>query len=759
MGPLTSFTSGELDENAWDRVELQPLAKGCALAQNLVIRVAGPLGKRRGFWLAGPIADQAHLARLIPFIRAPNDAVVLEFGDLTCHVWQTNGTPLIDGGTGLQVVFATPFTDAQIAGLRYKQIGNVIELRHASGTIAPQKLVRTSNTSWAFNGTTYKNGPWLAENTDRTSTVSLNRTAGPAEIHDGEPTNSGCIPATCTVDITASSAIFAANMVGAQLRVRANGSSVSAFAWAPAKKFFNGDFVTSVGNAYVSTAGGAGGVPTGTNPPVQDQGDQSDGVITWTFLHDGAGVITIDAFTDAMHVSGTVVRPVPLKSGVDTSYWAFGAYSDAEGWPTAWPELREERLVEGATSNNLDFADLTQTAGFSPTEEDFTPGTGLGVIVATNALRRRVGGDGGQILWFREANYLMAGTTSGEYLVAGSVLDEPLSATDSGVTIKQLGDHGSADVFPAKAHKGLLFVTASGQSLRWHLVDNSQGAESEDFSYLSQHIATRGFAQLAWVKEPDNNLWIRLADGGLACMTYHREQQVRGFTSQALGGGLTALDAIVMPGPGNRATLWMIASQPAPGGGTQSVILMQSQPSDGLFVDCGVNYAGAPAHSFATPAILDGQPLDVVADGVWYPGLAPAAGALALPAGVTASAVQAGFSYPVAFKSLKIVTPQGFSDTSLMDKARIAGALVDAYGALYTVASDDGDFSELVSNRTVATIPQIAPARTIRQVTLIENRDSETSSRDPRVLVSEATPFDFVLYGLKPIPGGTAIGA
>ena len=103
-------------------------------------------------------------------------------------------------------------------------------------------------------------------------------------------------------------------MVGSSLRVRANGSSVSCMAWAPAYKFFLQQLRHQRRQRLcLRPPAPPAACSSGTNPPVQDQGDQSDGVITWTYLHDGAGIIQITAVTDSSHVTGTVLHTVPLK--------------------------------------------------------------------------------------------------------------------------------------------------------------------------------------------------------------------------------------------------------------------------------------------------------------------------------------------------------------------------------------------------------------------------------------------------------------
>jgi hypothetical protein len=762
-GFANSFSEGEIAEDAWDRVDIQPVTKGVEEAVNALIMVSGPLRKRRGFFRVGAVNNAAQTGRLVPFRRSIADAQMLEFGNLTARVWQVNGAPLLSGG--VQVQFATPYTSAQLAGLRWKQVGDVIYFRNADGT-APQALARANGgvapANWTFAAVGLTNGPWLAENADLTSTVTLTNTGGPADILDGnDTTGAGAIPAGATVSIAASQAIFSAAMVGQELRIRANGQSVSCLGWSPGFKYFTNDFVTSVGNMYQATNAAGTGTTSGNNPPVQTQGSQSDGAIVWGFVHDGAGIVQITGYTSPTAVTGTVVHTCPVKTGQATSFFAFNAFSADQGWPTAWPEVREERLAEGGTASAPDFVSLTSTAGFTPTTEDFTPGTGLGVITDVNAIRRRVGVDGAQILWFCVANYLLCGTEESEHMIAGSVLDEPLTPL-GGVTIKDLTVFGSDPVAPVKVWNGLVFVQRGGQTVRWMAIDTQQGASFDDYSVLASHIGQRGFAQLAWQPTPDQALFARLADGGFAAMTYHKEQNVRGWTRQQLPGGVITLgqapapngwiveDIAMLPGLGRLETLWMIVSR-TKAGATQRIIWQQAQPADGLYMDGALAYSGAPATVFGGLTDYVGETVRVLADGAQIDGLVVnGAGEVTLPA--AASNVYIGLAYQVTIKSLQLAV--GLSGGTLGQRQRIAAAIVSFRGAQVSFGLANGGPLERVSVRQKPDVPTVATKRWRREVTLAGDGDED--GRDPRILVVEDSAYDFILYSIKPkvVPGG-----
>lgn len=748
-GFTNTFTEGEISSDAWDRVDLQPVGKGCALAQNGVIRVAGPIGKRRGFWDLGDAWASAFKSRLIPFRRSIDDALMLEFSDLVCRVWNNNGAPYLSPSTGDQVTFASPYSEADLAGLRFKQVNDVIYLRNSAG-LTPLSLTRLRNDLWQFSVVTYPSGPWQPENLDLTSTITV---TGADDLDANPATDAGSMSLGETVTLTATEALFDPGMVGVMYRLRQGTGNPPVQAWKPAyhPPAVN-TYNTSVGRVYKNTTM-ATHDETVTNPPVQDAGLQSDGGNTWLYLHDGAGIVQISAFTDANNVEAITLTTLPFPSGYTTAYWAEGAYSAFRGWPRMWPGLREERLVEGATAANLDFLDLTQTAGFGQLTETFTPGLGTGQIIATDAVRKRVGADGAELLWAAEAGYLIVASASGEYIVAGSVLDEPISPTS--VLVKQISEYGSEDVYPARAHGGLIFVALGSQTLRELSVDTNQQAESDDLTVLAGDTAGRGFAQLAWIPQPDENLWFRLngppvdgdgdpaaPDGGLGVLTYHKQQNVRGFASVLLPGGWTVEDIATLPGPGRFETLWMTVTRPK-NGQTQRRLWMQSQVSDGLFMDAAQLYAGAPVTVISGLTQLDGETVRILADGIQQPDQVVVGEQITLE--TPASRVLVGLPYVFKFRSLKLDSQLG---GSLNMRQRVVGCTVSLKTALAKVGVEVNEvlgLTETISPRLATDVPAASARRTIKNVAIAGDSD-----RDVRLVVLDDTAYDCVLYSLKP---------
>ncbi len=594
IGFNNAFNVGELSPDAWSRSDLAQHSKGCVLGYNMIGRVAGPTGRRPGTWFVGHPKMQSRQARLIPFRRNSADALVLEFGHNYVRVWTVNGAPVMDGAA--QVEFVSPYAESRLAGIRFLQSGDVIYLTHRDG-FSPRILRRHSNTSWSFEGLSMIEGPFRAENGDDTHRLSFAGTT-----------------------LTANKATFDPGHVGALFRLKQNDGNPGVRSWEPEEPSIpmNAERLSN-GRVYIRTGGSD---TAGNTPPVHVRGTVSDGSADWTYWHDGAVNLYVTAYVSATQVTVAAQGNAPTGLGGGTASWAEGAYSDYRGWPSANPAVREERLALAGAAAEPDVIDLTRTAGFSASGLDFTAGLGTGRVVDDDAVRRIVGGDRDRIVWMAGSSFLIVGTTDGEFLVTGATLDDPISP--SGCVARPVSEFGSADVMPILAYGSVLFVAAGGQTLRECRVEPDQTSGGRDLSVIAEHIGRRGLAELNWLKQPDNLIWVRLSDGGQASLTYHAEQQVYGWNRHGvaardlptetapLGGGMVLESSCVVPGINGRSRLFMIVRRQK-GGQTQRLILRLADPGDKLFLDAAEAYSGPAQRGFSGLDHLSGESVTVMA--------------------------------------------------------------------------------------------------------------------------------------------------
>lgn len=730
------FNAGELSEDAWSDSDLQQHAHGCALGLNMIGLIPGPMARRGGFWDAGPIKDETAAGWLIPFVRSRADSLMLEFGDEVVRVWRSDYTPLLDGPD--QVEFSSPYATADLAGLRPRQSGDVLYLHHVDG-LRPRTLVRTSNTSWAFHEIDYVNGPWRPENLTATTI-----------------TPSGTVTEGGSVTLSASAAVFDPGMVGGLFRLRAKAGSTDCQAWGPSyddptAAFGAGTKCQSNGRVYgwVSTFEGKASntEKMGTNPPIHDKGTVFDGLIWWQYLHDGGGVVEITGYSSATSVSGIVRKTLPMASGVATPDWSEGAYSDYRGWPTALPEIREERLFGGATLSSPDVLDASRTAGYKPTELDMTPGLGTGRVVDDDAVRTFAGAAGGRLVSLVSANYLLGLTTESELIIGGATLDDPVSPAS--VLVRTISDYGSSDVLPVKAHGTMIYVARGGEDLRTFGVGPDQSIDSQDLTVVARHIADRGLAQLAWLAQPENTLWCVLGDGGLAAFTYHAEMNVKGWTRQELADGdWTAERVVTMPVAGGRDAAWLIVHR-MKDGVPQRRIWVSSRRKDGLRLDGAKVYRGEPVNAVSGADLWEGETVTAMAgpgDGTYaeYAGLTVGeGGVVTLPDEAEAAEIIVGRPYLSRFESLPLDLAGPGSTQGR--RQRLTKGWITVSGVEMQIGANEGALDVIRVPRAVGELSSLVAKRHTQSVAF-----GGGASRDPRIVAQTRSGSDMVIYAIGP---------
>lgn len=731
------FNSGELAEEAWSASDLAMNAHGCGLARNWMPRVTGPLQRRYGFWWNGETRYNDRKTRLIPFVRQVADALMLEFGDEYMRVWNADGTPLMNGGSPFQI--GTPYTAAQIDGIRPHQDGDVLILCHADPSVRTRALSRRGLLLWQIDDYEFRNGPWRTENADDSVTLQISEVAG------------GGFDLGATVDLyNVDGDIFGvgfdAGFVGSYFRLRPSNGNPGVNTWAPLTDTLAGVPILSDGKVYDRQAGGT--LKTGRTPPTHDRGTVSDGSVNWTYHDDGAAVLRCDSYIGVNAMRCTVVRAVPRLFGGATPNWAESAFSPKRGFPTAWPCVREERLAV-AGGGEADKIDLSRTAGFFPLYADFTPGLGTGRVADDDAVRRYCGDSGSRVVWLLSTTMLVAGTQRGVVMVTGGTIDDPISP--AATTARELYDYGVADVAPVKAHGSVLFATRGGSGLRELKVGSDVGKATRDLSFFVEHLAQKGFAELAWTADPDNLLWVRHRDGDLSLFLYHDEQQVYGWASQALGGGFKVESIASIPGPYARDALWAVAVR-TKGGVQQRGVIMLSARQEGLRLDAAERYSGAPAAGVSGLTHLAGEPVVMMAgpgDGSFaqYRVTVSSSGVATLPDARTAAEIVVGLDAPSRYESLPPdLNGPGSTQGQLQRVTKMLVMLKGVSARAGVTGPEIGDPQmDVIQQRGFGEVATLRPKRMQKAIGIAGGAD-----RDVRLVVEADGGFDCLLQALRP---------
>lgn len=207
----TSFNAGEFSPLTLGRVDYPKYKMGVVLMQNMLPQVQGGTTKRTGTYYVNPSKANGQ-ARLVRFVFSNGDAFLLEYGDKYLRFYRNRAQVNVTGAatynpatsyaigqyvtySGSQYIsltaanvghqpdispanwnkqdayeIATPYAIADVPFLRFQQIKDVLYIAHPS--YAPQKLIRSGLTSWAFTKVAFLDGPYLQINSGTTTLTS-----------------------------------------------------------------------------------------------------------------------------------------------------------------------------------------------------------------------------------------------------------------------------------------------------------------------------------------------------------------------------------------------------------------------------------------------------------------------------------------------------------------------------------------------------------------------------------------------------------
>ncbi len=281
---ITNFTAGSISPLVQGRFDIAKYANGANILKNWIILNSGGITRRPGTKFVGEVKDSSKSTRLIEFSFSVSQTYIIEMGDLYMRFYTNNGrlteasvvisgasktnpvlitagshgysdgdwvvisgvvgmTELngktfvvfdknagdfklkdVDGdtvnGTGFTtyvsdgvankvVDLTTPYTEAQIFNVQFAQTADLMLMVH--GSHEPRELVRTSSTTFTLTEITFLGGPFLAANT------------GAITITPSGDTGSG-------ITLTASSALWNANHVGALWKIKTGYVKIVSFA-------------------------------------------------------------------------------------------------------------------------------------------------------------------------------------------------------------------------------------------------------------------------------------------------------------------------------------------------------------------------------------------------------------------------------------------------------------------------------------------------------------------------------------------------
>lgn len=519
----TSLVAGELSEELYGREDVDAYFRGASKIENFFPLPAGGATKRPGFLDLGPaiMSDQNRKSVGFAFIRRRSEWFYVEVSHNRIAVRNPDGA-VITMVSGLPYVTA-PYTEDDLENLRAFQTGDLLVFTHLDYVYPPLALERFGANDYRLITWLVEDGPFLPSNDTK---VTLSSTA----TRKGQSTTlTAAFQAGYAPGLGETANVFLPGHVGALFEIRSSTTNFSGPAWIADKDYAGGvPFCFSEGNVYQNVGGGS---KTGTNRPLHTDGDVSDGVITWRFLHDGAGVVRINQVISATQATGVIERALPQTA--PTTYWSEGAFSDVRGWP-AVGTVHQERISFFGTKFQPDTCFLSRVGDYNPQRVNFRARTGFDVIADDDALVRTLAdGEVNPISFVISHSRLIIGSANGLKRISGPTVDEPI--TPDQAAVRDASTIGCSNIEPGLIQNAIIYCGRDSERVFEHVLGD-QERDPRELTIRARQVGASKIREVVTVETPDKRVYFRREKGDAYALTYDRAEDLVAFAQVTLGG-------------------------------------------------------------------------------------------------------------------------------------------------------------------------------------------------------------------------------
>jgi hypothetical protein len=363
-----------------------------------------------------------------------------------------------------------------------------------------------------------------------------------------------------------------------------------------------------------------------------------------------SGFVKITSYNSATVVKGEILKE--LSDNTETANWTLESemWDATNGFPSVGVFFENRLIVAGSPS----FPE-TVWGSVSGDFENFTPGVDDADSIQFSLASRQIN----IIRWIEPRDYLIIGCIGGEWRVGPEDSGAPLTPTN--VTAKQQRTNGCANILPVTVDRSTLFLQRSSRKIREFTFEfTNDGYEAPDLTLLAEHISEGGIIAMAYQQDPLSILWCVRNDGKLIGMTYLRDQDVVGWHIHETDGSVESI--ITIPGDGYDE-VWAIVNRTINGSTVRNVEMLEAFFSDdsatfktnkglnAFFVDSGTTYNGAATTTITGLSHLEGEAVNVLADGSVIEGKTVSGGKITLS--IAASIVHVGLPYTGLLEQLR----------------------------------------------------------------------------------------------------------
>lgn len=330
----------------------------------------------------------------------------------------------------------------------------------------------------------------------------------------------------------------------------------------------------------------------------------------------------------------------------------FGLWSVWDSFPTE-VDLYQDRIV-WTTNSQLDATKISDYENFG-VSTDVTEDDAISVIIKDKKIDK--------------INSIVSGKKLVVFSDDGNFVHSNDTFTPNSATFQKQGSTGGADVKPIVVRDHIIYVQPMKQAMSDYAYSfETDGYAGQDITKLASHLFdNKTIKTLDYQQEPYSIIWVLQEEGTVLACTYMRQEQVLAWTPMDFGGTVRSIGVM---SSGVKEELYLAVERK---NGTFIEKMQQRvldiDPKDCFFVDCGRTYRGSPATVISGLDYLEGETVVALADGNVIKDLEVENGSITLP--IPASIVTVGLPYESVLETLTFDANSG-DGSYLNRKKRVA---------------------------------------------------------------------------------------
>ena len=261
------------------------------------------------------------------------------------------------------------------------------------------------------------------------------------------------------------------------------------------------------------------------------------------------GYIQITGWNTADQIYGQIISP--LNSVTSSEVWQLmdPSWSATNGYPRIVC-MHQQRLCFASTLNNPQTVWMSESGNFNNLGAGANDGDPISINISSNEVN--------QVQWMQAINTdLAVGTFGAEISLNNGAGSGPITPTTAMAQTRSY--YGSNIQQVIAIGNELLYVQKSNRkisSFRYNYLINNY--ESEDLTFLAEHITAGVVKEIAYAHDPDRNIYAVLNDGTMAVGTYYHEQQVMAWTRFTTNG---AYESVSVISTGEYDEVWVVVNR------------------------------------------------------------------------------------------------------------------------------------------------------------------------------------------------------